>query len=384
MKNPAFAEVRYAREMSVRGSLSTMPAEDVLEWAARRKLTAPITFERRGTTRGLVLEEGIIVWASSNRREEQLGVILTRSNLVPERGLADALEARAETGVPLGKVLMMSGMISEIDLIEVLATKIREAMTDVITWTDGTFDVVPRSQTPTIGVNAALPVEVCLNVGRRRAERMNEIMGVLGADDVTFYVPPNVKPPVSKTSKNEMIDHAKVWALAGDRHTAADIAATFSGERFATFDALAKMVEAGKLVVDRRQRDRTNSAVELAAGARGRLRQGDRAGALAMASQALHQDPNDPEVRKTFAQSERARVAEVARQLLSRHRVPKLVRDPATLPPETALSDAERELAARVDGRWDLLSLVRSASVREAEALLAFAHLAEVGVVALD
>ena len=44
---------------------------------------------------------------------------------------------------------------------------------------------------------------------------------------------------------------------------------------------------------------------------------------------------------------------------------------------------AEVELAARVDGRWDLLSLVRSASVREAEALLAFARLAEVGVVEL-
>ena len=47
------------------------------------------------------------------------------------------------------------------------------------------------------------------------------------------------------------------------------------------------------------------------------------------------------------------------------------------------LSPAELELAARVDGRWDLLSLVRSANVREAEALLAFAHLAEVGVVEL-
>src|SRR4029079_18220023 len=98
----------------------------------------------------------------------------------------------------------------------------------------------------------------------------------------TFYVPPNVKPPASKTSKKEMIDHAKRWALAADPHTADVTHAAFSGERFATFDALAKMVEAGKLVVARRQRDRTNSAVELAAGARGRLRPGDRAGAAAM------------------------------------------------------------------------------------------------------
>src|SRR5262249_56203406 len=97
-------------------------------------------------------------------------------------------------------------------------------------------------------------------------------------------------------------------------------------------DPLAKMVEQHRLVIARRQRERTNSAVELAAGARGRLRQGDRAGALAMATQALHQDPSDADVRKTFAQIERARVPEVAKQLLSRHRVPKRLRPPAAEP----------------------------------------------------
>jgi hypothetical protein len=100
-----------------------------------------------------------------------------------------------------------------------------------------------------------------------------------------------------------------------------------------------------------------------------------------MAAQALHQDPSDAEVRRTFVQSERARVAEVARQLLSRHRVPRRVRAPR---PNDQLTEAELELASRVDGRWDLLSLVKSANVREAEALLAFARLAEVGVVDIE
>jgi len=181
----------------------------------------------------------------------------------------------------------------------------------------------------------------------------------------------------------QVIDVGKIWALAGDRRTAADITASFAGERFATFDALAKMVEGGSLTVDRRNRERTNSAVELAAGARGRLRQGDRAGAFAMASQALHQDPNDAEVRKTFGSIERARVAEVAKQLLARHRVPKRLRDVGPDGEALGLAKHEIDLAARVDGRWDLLSLIRSAPVREAEALLAFAHLAEVGVVDL-
>lgn len=369
--------------MSVRGALSTMPAEDVLDWVARRKLSGPISFERRGLVRSIVVENGIIVYASSNRREEQLGVILVRSGLVAERKLADSLETRAETGVQLGKVLLMSGLITEADLIEILATKIREAVTDVVTWTDGSFDIIPRAQPPATGVNAELPVDVCLTVARRRAARMGAIMEVLGSDDAVFYAPPTAIPP--STDPDAVIDVMKIWTLAGDRRSAADIAATFAGERFATFDALAAMIDAGRLVLDRRNRERTNSAVELAAGARGRLRQGDRAGALAMATQALHQDPSDAEVRKTFAMIERARVAEVARQLLCRHRVPKRIKEvaPGRAADELGLSAAELELAARVDGRWDLLSLVRSASVREADALLAFAHLAEVGVVEL-
>lgn len=355
-----------------------MPAEDVLEWIGRRRLSTPITFERRGVQRGLVVEGGTIVWASSNRREEQLGSIVVRSGIVAERALADALEARIETGVPLGKVLLMSGLITEVDLIEILATKIRETVTDILTWTEGQFDVVPRSQPPSTGVNAQLPIEICLTVARRRTARMTAIMEVLGADDVTFAVPPDTRAPGADAS--QVVDVARIWALAGDRRTAADIAAVFAGERYATYDGLARLVETGRLTIDRRHRERTNSAVELAAGARTRLRQGDRAGALAMATQALHQDPSDAEVRKTFTQIERARVAEVAKQLLSRHRVPKRLRVPA---PEHGLNATELELANRVDGRWDLLSLVKAAGVREAEALLAFAHLAEVGVVEL-
>jgi hypothetical protein len=363
--------------MSLRGALSTMSAEDVLDWIARRKLSAPVTFERRGLVRSLVIEEGMVVWASSNRRDEQLGVILVRSGLVAERALAEALEARAETGVPLGKVLLMSGVMTEAALVHILATKIRETVTDVITWHDGQFDVVPRTQ-PQAGVVAQLGIDVCLTVTRRRAARMEEIMGVLGADDVTFYVPPAATAP--PRDEDAIVDPAKVWALAGDRHTAADIAAVFAAERFAVYDKLVEMVQQNRLVIDRRHRERTNSAVELAAGARGRLRHGDRAGALAMAKQALHQDPNDPEVRKTYAQAERARVAEIAKQLLAKHRVPRRVREPG---PELALERAELELAARVDGRWDLLSLVRSASLREADALLAFARLADLGVIEL-
>ena len=367
--------------MSIRGSLSTMPAEDILAWAGQRKITAVITFEqaRGGLVRSLGLVDGQVTWASSNRAEEQLGSVLVRSGTLSERSLVDALEARSETGVPLGKVLQMAGNVHEDALIETLATKIREAVTDVVTWPDGTFDLVARAQPPSAGISAAINVEVCLNIARRRSPRLAQALALIGGDEASFYVPPSVTaPPVVDVEGG--IDPNRLWKLIQSGLTVAQLTASLGGERFAVITTCAAWLSADALVVDRRRRSRTDTALELAAGARSRLKDGDRAGALAMAGQALSQDPGDAEVRRMYAAAERSRVAEIARMFLGRHAVPRRKRNGPALD-ALPLSPLERELAERVDGRWDLLSLVRSASAREAEALLALARLTELGVV---
>lgn len=355
-----------------------MPAEDVLDWAARRNLTGVASFERRMVVRSVGLAEGEILWASSSRKEEQLGAILTRSERVTERMLAEAIAARSQTGVPLGKVLMMSGVIDEAALVDVLATKIRETVTDVLSWREGNFDFIPRPLPTTAGVPAVLTIEVCLAIGRRRSKRLSEVLRLLGGDEACFYAPPSAVAPASESGTP--VDPLRLWTLAAERRPIPEIVAAMGGERFAVLDALATMVASGKLVVDRRLRKRTDSAIELAASARDRLLDGDRPGALAMAARALRHDSSDPEVRETHARAERAVAAEVAKVLLSRHHVPRRTR---ISPDSVPLTDAEREVAARVDGRWDLLTLVRSATIREADALMAFARLAELGVIEL-
>jgi hypothetical protein len=159
----------------------------------------------------------------------------------------------------------------------------------------------------------------------------------------------------------------------------AQLAAGTGGERFAVLVTLTDWVNAGALTIDRRRRARTDSAHELIAGARGRLRQGDRVGALDLARRALLQQPGDVEVRRAFSAVQRARVAEVARTLLAQHVVPRRTGVESV----AELGQFERELVLRVDGRWDLLSLIRTVPSREAEALLAFVRLAELGVVTL-
>ena len=364
--------------MSVRGQLSTMPAEDVLEWAGRRKVALVVTVTGADAVRSLALAGGQVLWAASSRAEEQLGTVLSASGHLADRGLTDSLEARAETGVPLAKVMQMAGLVSEDTLVEVLATKIREAVTDVVSWTDGEFEVVPRPNPAGAGVAAGIPVEVCLAIARRRRERLAKAATLIGSDDVSFQVSAGTAAPPA-TPVEPPVDAGRLWRQVGQGRTVAQLAAGTGGERFAVLVTLTDWVNAGALTIDRRRRARTDSAHELIAGARGRLRQGDRVGALDLARRALLQQPGDVEVRRAFAAVQRARVAEVARTLLAQHVVPRRTGVESV----AELGQFERELVLRVDGRWDLLSLIRTVPSREAEALLAFVRLAELGVVTL-
>jgi hypothetical protein len=353
-----------------------MPATDVLSWAARKRISGVVSFEQRNTTRSLGFDDGALLWSSSNRREEQLGEVLRRSLNTSERGLADALETRAETGVPLGKVLLMSGLATEDVLVEILATKIRECVADVALWQDGTFELVTRGHPNHAGIVASVSIDIALTVAERRREPLRHALQVLGSDDAVFFVPPSANAP---SNQDDGVDRVALWDYAGAHLSAAEMIASCMGERFSCLTALATMVNERRLVVDRRTRDRTNSGLEIAAGARGRLRQGDRPGAYAMAQDALRADPSSPEIHRMFATVERAHVAEIARRALSKKHAPKLRTDAPN--DASKLTDLQKDLVDRIDGCWDLLSLLRSSGVREADALLAFDQLRALGFV---
>ena len=372
--------------MSIRGDLATMSVDDLLDWAHRRNVAGVVSCTRGSVVRSIGIADGVVMWASSNRPDEHLGSVLVRSGKLGERALADALETRAETGVPLGKVLLMAGMVLEADLVAVLAAKAREAITELLTWQTGSFELVARQQPPSAGVAAASSIESCLILGRTRLSRLRQACELIGDDDSSFYVTPSQpempSPGIQAIADVGLpIDRPRLWSLLATGATVGRLTAACDGQRFAVVDTLATWVERGELVVDRRRRSRTETAHELAAGALGRLQQNDRSGALLLASQAFAQDPVDPEVRRVFAVAERSRVAEIARALLAKPTVPQRRRELDSL--DFELTVVERELLMRIDGRWDLLSVLRTVPAREADALLAFARLADLGVVEL-
>ncbi len=369
--------------MSLRGSIATMPVEDVFAWAARRRATGKLLVEREEVTRNFWLAGGVAVWETSNIAEEQLGQILLRSGLVDEKALAEALDARGHGNVAFGKILVMIGALTEADLGAILTIKVREALCEVAAWTDGWFDFDPGDVPSVSRIPVAVVLPDCLLLARTRQPRWQKIREAIPHDDLGFAVRTRAAVTIGAAGR---IDGQRLLLVLDQGGSAGDAIAALAGERFAVLDVLADLIAMGAVTVDpgrgRGDLSRASPAV-VAAAIQTRMADGDRSGALALAAQATALAPANAEIRRLYKEAERARVAEVARSLLSSHHVPRLRRSASELD-HLELSDVERRLARRVDGRWDLLTLVRSSPFGEVPTLLAFAALADRGIIALS
>jgi hypothetical protein len=360
-----------------------MPVEDVFMWAERRGATGRLMVERDEVTRTFWLVDGAAVWETSNVPEEQLGQILVRSGLITEQALAAALDARAQGSASFGKVLVMVGAVTEADLAAILTTKVREALCEVAAWRDGWFDFDP-GDVPTasrVAVGVALPQ--CLELARARQVRWIEIRAVIPEDGLGFRVQNAAAVGIGAAGR---VDAARLLGILEAGGSAGDAIAALAGERFHVLDVLTDLIAMRAILPDpgRGKGNLTKASAEVLVPAiEARLAEGDRAGALTLAAQALAIAPTDPQIRRIYKDAERARVSELARTLLARHHVPRLRRAASELD-HLGLSEVERRVARRVDGRWDLLSLVRSSPFGEVSTLLAFATLADRGIIALS
>jgi DNA-binding Lrp family transcriptional regulator len=98
----------------------------------------------------------------------------------------------------------------------------------------------------------------------------------------------------------------------------------------------------------------------------------------------LASDPSDRRVRALLREAEREHVAALYEEL-SPVAVPILLGGPASLetPAGRRLGNAEREVASRVNGRWDVASIALGCPLREVETLKALRKLARLGLVDL-
>ena len=126
------------------GSLSQKSPLDLIVELYRDSVTGSLKFDRAPLQKAIFFREGQILFAASNDPKDQLASILVEEGkLGPDQ--MQVAQGRVSSGNPLAKVLTELGYISQRELADAARIKVEKILTDVYTWSEGTYQFVTKS-----------------------------------------------------------------------------------------------------------------------------------------------------------------------------------------------------------------------------------------------
>ncbi|HUL79835.1 MAG TPA: DUF4388 domain-containing protein [Vicinamibacteria bacterium] len=367
--------------MSLRGDLRTMALPDVLQWIASGRKTGTLHVERRSVQKRIILREGNIFSSWSNDPRESLGQFLIRLRLVTEEQLFRALLAQEEKGRLLGSILVGDGLLSEEDLKRALKAKAEETVYDLFLWPAGQFEFREGEFPDNILINFEALVTPVILEGIRRVDEWQRIRTAFPSVETTFKVSgptPASADPVEK----------QVLALAAAGKSLAELSLELRRSDFETasllFDLHSRgLVAVGEARADTQAADPVGAIQALLALAYQRLQEKRYEAALKAYEEVLAFDRLNQNAKKGLIAAMEARQREKEVHAIPRDKVPSLAVDLATLTKQN-LDPFEGFVLSRVNGQWDVQSILKLCPMGEEEALLIFARLLERNLVKLD
>jgi hypothetical protein len=367
--------------MSLRGDLRTMALPDVLQWIASGRKTGTLHVERHSVQKRIILREGNIFSSWSNDPRESLGQFLIRLRLVTEEQLFRALLTQEEKGRLLGSILVADGLLSEEDLKRALKAKSEETIYDLFLWPAGQFEFREGEFPDDILITFESRVTPVILEGIRRVDEWQRIRAVFPGMETTFKVDGSAPPTADPVER-------QVLALAAAGKSLAEMSLELHRSDFETASLALDLHTRGLLAVgEARSEPQASDPVGVIQTLLGlayqRLQEKRYEAALKAYEEVLTVDRLNQHAKKGLIATMEARQGEKQVQAIPRDKVPSLAVDLATLTKQN-LDPHEGFVLSRVNGQWDVQSILKLCPMGEEEALLIFARLLERKLVRLN
>lgn len=162
--------------------IESVRLDEVLRDLAREKRTGALVATSDSIEKRIFIENGMIYSTTSNDPAMFLGEVLLRENVISKADHERALEVHHETGIALGRILVLTGVLEEKALEAAMQLKTRKDVLDLLSWTDGQMIFLEGEPRPIQLVPVQLEVDSILAEGREDAA---EITLVVGPDAAT-------------------------------------------------------------------------------------------------------------------------------------------------------------------------------------------------------
>jgi hypothetical protein len=366
--------------MSFTGDLHTFDLFDLFGWLLGRRKAGVLTLTRRSTRKRLAFRDGALQWSSSNDPRETIGQAFVRDGLIDEEALFRALLKQETDKRRLGEILVGDGLLTEAQLGKTLRSNAEAHLHDIFLWPDGRFDFdderPPAPEPSDLGI-ALKPV---LDEGRHRRELWAQLRERFPSSEVTFRLTAD-PVTVSDPGLRQIMD------LAAWGKTLAGISLEARRSEYETALLVSGLCDQGILAVDAVEEgapesDPVGIILTLLEAARMRLAEGRFDAALEAYERVLALDSVNQAAKKGLLAVAEARQSAKAARKVPLDRVPSL-RLTAMALAQMQFTPEEGFLISRINGQWDVRSILKLCPMPEEQALVLFSRLLDRQVIDL-
>ncbi len=359
-----------------------MELSELLQWVAQSGKTGTLVIDTGTIERRIFFDKGQIIATASSEPNERLGHFLIKRGLLDEETLDEALQSQATADDLLGKILVELGVVSESDLERLLVVKAEESIFEIFLWPAGEFRFVDDQ--PLEGNMIPMHLDVT-SVVLKGAERVDEWRRI------TQTIPsPQCLPVALETLESDDEDIQHVYSLVNDDRTIAEIIEQSGATDFFVHNVLFKSLERGRIKVVRPRKEVVPTKVEkTTVDATTHLLIADRLigeddfhTALRHLNAARALDPQGSETAAALDDAEDRISSVLDQEGLVRQAVPQLNLNPETIP-ALRLSPEEGFVLSRIDGTYDIESILKISPMPPIEARLVFRKLMRAGHISM-
>jgi len=360
--------------MSFAGDLSTFDLFDLLAWVHGRRRSGTLVMTRLSTKKRLAFRDGALQGAKSNDPRETIGQALIRERLITEEALFTALLKQEGDRRRLGQILVGEGLITEAQLMKTLATNAEAQLHDLCLWPDGHFEFSDAEVPPESPSDLHIDLRPILEEGRHRRGRWQKLRQRFPTGEMTFKT---LSDPAEVTNPARR----QVLTLAAEGKTLAAVSLETRRSLYDTALLLAGLADEGLLVVESveagvAETDPVGSIRRILDTAAARLKEGRCDAALEAYERVLALDGLNQEAKKGLLTATETRRKAKAVRGIPLDKVPLLKLGAVQLA-QQEFDPEEGFVLSRVNGEWDIQSILKLCPLPEEDALLIFKRLYE-------
>lgn len=375
--------------MSITGNLKTMELSELLQWLSQSSKTGTLIIDNGQVEKQLHFRQGRIVSSASSDPKEYLGHFLVSHGFISEQELSNAIQMQERTGMLLGKILVTIGAISEQDLNRLLKLKAEEGIYQIFSWDEGAFRFLDGELPEKTFIPLDLEVTGLVLEGARRTDEWERIRQVIpGPEAIPVAV-------VDDPAADERLSPAErqVLQLVDDDRTVEEIGLQTHSSEFHVCRILYDQVQAKRLKVvkprvrrDTAQTPPTDGPVDagsLVKTAHRHLDQNQYQQALRHLRAARSLEPESEEIQQSVEEGEGRLRDALAEEGVTLRSVPVLATNLQELT-ASKISPQEGFMLTRINGNYDIASIIKISPMPQLDALLVFWRLLKQGHIELQ